>query len=237
MNKVNKLILGPLFVPQKWFKFPNKNIWREKNFPEILKKVKGIVVHNDRVKNYLADRSNTTNMYKKYINIRPCTNIKPKNINSFNDRKIDIIFFEKYADLNFREQGKVLLNLLKNSSKRIEHLIYGNYSREYMNILANNSKFIIYFSFYDTGAIGLTEFQNYGVIIFTHQKEFIFDNKSSFYVPELADKQNIIIAYEVIMKKIKEITDKKPNTVLIAKRNYEVNKCQNALDDLCKNIS
>ena len=47
-----------------------------------------------------------------------------------------------------------------------------------MKELANNSKFIIYFSFFDTGAIGLKEIQNYGVIAFSLQKEFIIDNET-----------------------------------------------------------
>ena len=34
--------------------------------------------------------------------------------------------------------------------------------------LANNSKFIVYFSFFDTGAIDLKEIQNHGVFTFSH---------------------------------------------------------------------
>ena len=80
IKKANKLILGPNFVPSFWRRFPNKNIWKEKKFSEILKQVKGIAVHSKRVRNYLSKRTNTTNLYKKYKIIRPCTNIKPKNI-------------------------------------------------------------------------------------------------------------------------------------------------------------
>ena len=71
--------------------------------------------------------------------------------------------------------------------------------------LANNAKFIIYFSFYDTGAIGLKEIHNYGVIAFTHQKEFVISNDTSFFVPELADEDNIDSAYKIILNKSKNL--------------------------------
>jgi hypothetical protein len=35
IKKVNKLILGPIFVPNFWTSFPNKKCWKERRFPEI----------------------------------------------------------------------------------------------------------------------------------------------------------------------------------------------------------
>ena len=93
VNKANKLILGPNFVPGKWFLFPNNVDWKEKRFSEIIKTIKGIAIHTNRVKNHLAKRSNTTNFIKKYKIIRQCTNLKPNNIKKFEERKIDIILF------------------------------------------------------------------------------------------------------------------------------------------------
>lgn len=43
-------------------------------------------------------------------------------------------------------------------------------------------------------------------------------------------------AYINIMKKIEIILNKHSNTQLIAKINQEINKCQNAFDDLCKSL-
>ena len=103
--------------------------------------------------------------------------------------------------------------------------------------LANNSKFIIYFSFYDTGAIGLKEIQNYGVIAFTHQKEFVISNDTSFFVPELADEDNIDSAYKKILNIIENILSSSPNSQQIARKNQEINRCQNALYDICKSLS
>ena len=76
INKSNKLILGPIFVPNFWALFPNQKIWKERRFSEILKQVKGIAVHTKRVRDYISIKSNTSNLLKKFIIIRPCTNIK-----------------------------------------------------------------------------------------------------------------------------------------------------------------
>jgi hypothetical protein len=236
IKKVNKLILGPIFVPELWGLFPNKNIWKEKRFSKILRQVKGIAVHSKRVRNYLAIKSNTVNLNKKFKIIRPCTNINPKNIKPFIDRKIDILFFEKYKDLDYSQQGTQILNLFNNTSKNIEIIKYGNYTKELMEYLANNTKFIIYFSFFDTGAIGLKEIQNYGVFTFSHQRDLIIHENTGFYVPELVNKDDMKQAFKIIIEKIENITNLHPNTLSIAKINQEINKCQNSLNDLCQNI-
>ena len=77
---------------------------------------------------------------------------------------------------------------------------------------AQNSKYIIYFSFYDTGAIGLKEIQNYGVFTFTHQKEFVVDEFIDCYIFELTNEDSINAAYDKIMEKIEKISEEKPDT-------------------------
>lgn len=47
-KEVNKLILGPIFVPNIWKRFPNKDVWKERRFSNIIKEVKGIGVHSKR---------------------------------------------------------------------------------------------------------------------------------------------------------------------------------------------
>ena len=113
---------------------------------------------------------------------------------------------------------------------------YGSYNKINLKNMANNSKFIIYFSFFDTGAIGLKEIQNYGVFAFTHQKDLVIDNETSFLIYELADKYDMKPAFNKIMEKIENISSKNPNSQLIAKINQNINDCRNALNDLCKNI-
>lgn len=233
---INKYILGPIFVPKKWFSFPSKGDWKEERFPEILNAVKGIAVHSERVMKYISQKSNTSNNIEKYKIIRACSNIKPKNINSFKNRKINILFFEKYADINRQKQGQELLSLLKKSINNIVSINYGSYNKKKIKELANNSRFIIYFSFYDTGAIGLKEIQNYGVFAFSHQKDLVIDNETSFFIPELENTDNMIPAANKILNIIQIIFKRNPNSQLIAKRNQVINNCENALNDLCHSL-
>ena len=199
--------------------------------------MKGIVVHSNRIRDYLAQKLNTSKNYiNKFKIVRPCTNLKPKYINSFNERTNDIIFFEKYADINRTKQAHQLLDLFKNTKLKIERLVYGYYTEKQMKDLAKISKYIIYFSFYDTGAIGLKEIQNYGVYAFTHQKDLAINNNTSFFIPELSDESDMNQAYLRIVQIIKNISISEPNLKKLAKINQEINRCENALDDLCNSI-
>jgi len=96
---------------------------------------------------------------------------------------------------------------------------------------------MIYFSFYDTGAIGLKEIQNYGVFAFTLQKVLAIHKKTSLYIPELENIDNMEPAFNIIMQKMKAISDSNPNTRIIARINQEINRCERALDDMCKGIN
>jgi hypothetical protein len=130
IRKANNLLLGPCFVPMLWNNFPDKKYWVERKFKQILKTIKGIIVHSNRVKNHLARKSFSIKMIKKFKIVRPCTNLKPDIIKPFNNRTIDLIFFEKYADLNRSKQGAHLLELFKNTSIKIESLKYRNYTKK-----------------------------------------------------------------------------------------------------------
>ena len=233
---INKFIFGPTFVPFFWNFFPYQSSWKEKRFSEILSKIKGLVIHSERVRDYLAIKSNTTNKLNNYIIMRACTNIKPNKVKSFKKRKIDILFFEKYGDLNREKQGEELMNLLNKTNKIIARIQYGKYNKTIMTEYANDSKFIIYFSFYDTGAIGLKEIQNYGVFAFTLQKDLVIDKETTFYIPELSSQDTISLASQKIIKIIDIISEKKPNSELIAKKNQMINRCENSLKDLCKRL-
>ena len=143
-NRSNNLILGPNFIPSKWNYFPNKRLWKEREIRKILINIKGIVVHSKRVRNHLATRSNTIDLSKKFIIVRACTNAKQKYIRPFKNRKIDILFFEKYPDSNRMNQASQLLSYFNNTNLSIEKLKYGRYSRIHMMKLSNQVKFIIY---------------------------------------------------------------------------------------------
>ena len=233
INETKKIIMGPMYAPTKYFEFPNNNIWSERRYNEVLKSIKGFCVHSERVRDHLANRSNTTNIINKYIISRACTNLKPQNVKPFCERNIDIIFYEKYLDLNHEKQGKELYQLLSNTTKVIERIQYFHYNQDRLKYLANNAKFIIYFSFYDTGAIGLKEIQNHGVISFVLQKELAIFNESNFYIPELDTENQINKAFQIIMETIERFMNINPDTELIARKNQEYNNCRKALDDIC----
>ena len=142
INRVNSLLLGPDFVPQNWYKFPNKNVWYERKFRKILSEIKGVVVHSNRVRDHLMLKSSTQDLINKYIFLRSCSYNLPNDIKPFQERENDIILFQKYADSDHRKQGEQLLSLLKGTNKKIKQLNYGNYKREDEFLLANNTKFI-----------------------------------------------------------------------------------------------
>ena len=179
-NKTHSLLLGPAFLPHLWYKFPNNIFWNERRYKEILQSIKAQLVHSDRVRDHLLTRSNNQDLINKFIIFRACTHKLPKYIKTFKEREIDIILYEKYADHNHKKQGRELYNLLRSTNKRVEILEYGHYSQQYELQLANNTKFLIYFSFYDTGALALKEIQNYGVISFSLQKDLVNSDKTSF---------------------------------------------------------
>ena len=162
--------------------------------------------------------------------------MKPKKVKSFSNRKIDILFFVKFADVNRSKQGEELLSLLKKTSKKIVKIEYGYYTKRIIKKIANDSKFIIYFSFFDTGAIGLKEIQNYGVFTFTLQKDLAIDNETSIFIPELMNINNMKLAFYKIINIIESISLQNPNSQLIAKKNQMINSCENSLIDLCENL-
>ena len=73
--------------------------------------------------------------------------------------------------------------------------------------------------------------------LFSHQKDLILKKSTSFYIPELTNENDMIRAFINIYKKMEIITNINPDIQLIAKKNQNINKCQNSPDDLCKGIS
>jgi len=235
-NMAKNLLLGPSFAPSNMKKFPNHRLWPERRFREVLESIKAFVVHSIRIRDFMASKSNNNDLINKFIILRPCTYVMPKDIKPFNERNIDIILFEKYADSYHGNQGVQLFNLLKSTNKTIQIIRYGYFRKNHLLSLANNSKFVIYFSFYDTGAIALKEIQNYGVITFSHQKEFVISNDTSYYIPELEDS-DITMAFKKIMNIINDIISRNnPDSKEIAFINQNINKCERSLDDICDGI-
>ena len=234
-KKAKAFLLGPNFVPSNWNRFPNKKYYRDSHFREILLSIKALIVHSNRVRDHLAGRTNTTDLLHKFILLRACTYSMPTDIKSFIERNIDIILYEKYPDSYRGAQGEELFRLFEEKNKTIQKLKSGYYRREHLKNLASKSKFVIYFSFYDTGAIALKEIQNYGVIAFCHQKDFILSRETAYYIPELEDK-DIKNAFNKIMKIIDNLTNNNVDSKKIAIMNQNNNKCEKALDDICDGL-
>ena len=68
------------------------------------------------------------------------------------------------------------------------------------------------------------------------QKDLVIDNESTFFIPELENKDNIEFAYNKIIEIIEFIKKSGSNTEIIAKKNQIVNSCENSLIDLCKSL-
>lgn len=236
INRCNDLLLGPNYVPVFWSAFPIQSFWGEKNFREVLQNIKGYVLHSNRVRTHLSTRSNTTDILNKYIIVRACSYILPKIVKPFDERQIDILFFEKFPDSNRRQQSEKLVKLFNDSGKKLIRMKYGNYTKDQMLELSNNTKFIIYFSFYDTGAIGLKEIQNFGVFSFTLQEDLAIHNYTSLYVPELENIDDMESAFKIITKKMDLISESHPNTQKMAEINQNINRCERALEDMCKGL-
>ena len=140
--------------------------------------VGSFIAHSDRVRDHLIRKSGTEKKSHKIGIMRACTNLSPLKIKSFKERKYDILFYEKYADLDRRNDGLKLYNLLLKEKFIINRISYRGlvkdspgYNHSSLKSMANNSRFVVYFSFWDTGAISLKEIQNFGVYSFSVQKD------------------------------------------------------------------
>ena len=71
IQRANSLLLGPAFIPANWREFPNNKYWPERKFKEILSTIKGIIVHSERVRDHLIEKSKTQDLINKFIILRP----------------------------------------------------------------------------------------------------------------------------------------------------------------------
>lgn len=236
-EKLNNVFFGPFLVPMGWYSFPKKRYCAERHFSQTLDMSGSVIVHSDRVRDHLVNKSGTENKKHKIGIMRACSNVIPNGIKSFKNRKFDILLYEKYSDLDRRKDGELLFNLLMNKSFSIKRLSYKGtvdgapgYNYSSLKKIANNTRFIIYFSFWDTGAISLKEIQNFGVYSFAVQKDLVH-NQTGTFIPELDG--NIKKAAEIISESIRNIYKNEIDAEKVAKLNQYQNSCQRSLEDLC----
>lgn len=223
-----KVIYGPNLSPIKYFKFPLNNT-HESKWIEIINKIKYYVVHHRRISNHLMNRTNSYFQYKKYLKFPCCIKYeKDSTIIKWDERKIDFLIYLKYVDCNHSIDGEILINSL-NSSYKVIVFRYGSYSTNNLINAARNSKVVIYFSFYDTGAIALIEIQRMGVFTVAVQKEFITD-QNGLYLPEL--EFNIDSA----ISKLKNIIAMKYDSIYIAEYSRQRSDCKKYFNNLITNL-
>ena len=238
-EKFKNTIFGPIGVPSNWVKFPQKNYCLERNWKRTLSMMGHYVVHSNRVRKHLLSKSETFSEHHKYSIMRACTNIQFSSLKPFKKRLYDILYYEKYADLDRKSDGLRLFEMFVKANYTVKRLSYfgrvdgaSGYNFSSLIDYANNSKFVVYFSFWDTGAIALKEIQNFGIFSFSVQKDLVHE-KTGLFVPEL--DSDIEKAFKLIDEKIKSINDL--NVDEIAKINQYENSCMRSLEDLCHIVS
>lgn len=241
-KKARNTIFGPRPVPSSWGLFPQKNCM-EKNFSYTLSLMGSYAVHSSRVEKWLATRSGLSDYPKyKFAKIRACTMMHPTYIKPWKDRMIDVILFEKYADYDHSKQGQALYKELKKAGLKVARFGVngGNqtkgYTHRHMEEVANNAKFVIYFSFWDTGAIALLEIQSFGVYSFTSQSDLIDkEGRAGMYVESLKG-DNMTESVKIILQRMKRINEGDPDSSVFASVNQERNHCHRSLEDICAHV-
>lgn len=231
-QKLHQVLFGPIPVPDKWFRFPNPSLPQEKYFRQMLTKLGGWVIHTERVFQYMSKRSGTRDLRKQYALVSACTELGGIDVLPWCERIYDIILFEKYPDRDRARDGSLLYRWLIKLGLKVARLRYGGYTHDQMREYAETSKAVIYFSFYDTGAIGLREIQNYGVFTFAHQVDQVEDPEIGCLISEL-DGGSMRVAARKIKREMKELEKSQPNTTKIRKLARRLNSCDRALHQLC----
>lgn len=177
-------VYGPMVSPKKWTKFPMANTY-ERNWTDYIKNIFSYVVQSKRVKIFLLNKSRKEkNIHNKYIISHGCMLINEKyNILKWNLRKYDILVYVKFADINKQKELNMLIRFLK-SSYSIKIIRYGNHTKKSLLFYANNSKMVIYFSYYDCWPSSLMEMESMGAIPIVEQCEFI--NKYGYCIDNIA---------------------------------------------------
>lgn len=212
------VLYGPNLSPIRYFKFPLNNT-HEMKWIEIINKIKYYIVHHNRISNHLMNRTKSYHQFKKYL-IFPCCIMyeRDSSILKWENRNFDFLIYIKYIDSNHMRDGNTLINSL-NSTYKVIVFYYGYYTTNILIKYAKTSKVVIYFSFYDTGAIALLEMQRMGVFTITLQKEFI-TNENGIYLPEL--EYNI----QKAISKLNEVIKRKYDSVYIAEYNRKKGDCK-----------
>jgi hypothetical protein len=229
-----RTIFGPNLIPRHWPRFPDRRSSIESQWSLFLSGMYGYVVHSERVRNYLMSRSRTEGLAKKYMLAPGCAyESMDLTVPVFVNRSWDILLFEKYADRDMRAEGSHLYALMIRDHFSVIRVRYGKFNRRDLEFHGMHSRFIVYFSFYDTGAIAFLELQNLGGYSFSFQAEFLQEQTGSF-VPAL--ESNVSEGWVKIRSRIREIALASPNCTEYARLNRRKNSCLGTLNVLCQGV-
>lgn len=222
-TEFKNVIYGPSVTPKIWNKFPLNNTY-EMNWSKCIKKIFAYVVQSERVKYYLLKKScKAKNMESKYIISQGCIFVSESHsITEWNNRKIDILIFIKFADINRKDSAYELIKDLKRSYT-IYILEYGNYNKNELIRAALNSKILIYYSFYDCWPSALMEMENLGIYPIVQQCEFIGFHGTC--IKRIDSRKTKVII------EIGKIMNKSFNSLVMSSYYINKNNCNNVLKD------
>lgn len=224
-----KILYGPIVTPIKWFHIPKNNTY-EKYWCLVMKRIYAFVTHTYRVKNHIIKNTKCYSYKYKYIVFKPCIEIQSKKlyIKKYSERDIDFLVYIKYADINRMYDEKILINFLKKRYK-INIVKYGNYTKTTLLYLVNKTKFVIYFSFYDTGAMSLIEMRVMGVWPISHQEEFIEEGYGSVL-------KDLDVNINNSLSKLRKIYNIEYNPKILSQNVIKNHNCVNSLFDVVNYI-
>lgn len=222
-------VYGPMVSPRKWFLFPQNGTY-EVHWSSCVSKLLAYVVQSKRVKNHLIKHSTKiNNIENKYIVSHGCINpYYSYSVLTWHERSIDILIYVKFADINKEKELQYLIKNLIISNFTVKIIRYGNHTRESLYYYSNNSKILIYFSYYDCWPSSLMEMQNQGIYPIVHQCEFI-DKYGKCIALSYKEMEELIVFINSTIK-----SNLNPNDISSFYRNK--NSCSNILKSTLKII-
>lgn len=222
VNQSHIFLLGPTYSPIRYFDFPKKDTYEE-NWTDIVKQ-NFIISHSERVINYMMSRTNSEEQRKRYIIVPACIQVEDKtDIIPYENRTIDVLFYRKFADESHPQESTLILDQLK-AKYNVVYVKYTRFRRHKLLKLAQNTKVILYYSFYDTGAIALKEIQEFGAFALSLQSDLIDDNNGML----LTEPLNVTYVVNMVEKALNQTHD----TQELHSYNHQKHSCVTALNGL-----
>lgn len=184
-------IYGPLVSPKKWLNFPMNNTY-EVDWSNKMNKIFSYIVQSYRIKEYLLEKSQKLkDIEDKYIISHGCLYVNESlKVQEWHKRPIDVLVYVKFADLNMENSLHKLLEILKIYFS-VKVVRYGNHTRMSLYKDCNNSKILIYYSYYDCWPSALMEMMNMGIYPIVQHCEFV--SKYGLCIKDFSIQYNLFV--------------------------------------------